>query len=139
MENLEQTALFINATNEAFTGYWNSQAYEFGPAGSKDKPDRLYMEAWKAHHFAKHLTNRELMKVDGGETHTSPKNPEQDPMFMELFNKFVIVQGDSTESKVHSDVINMNEGLSSDIEPPKNKGGRPKKIETEEEFEGLNE
>ena len=53
------------------------------------------MPDYLAKHFAKHLSNRELLRLDkngnpiykDGEKMTSPKNPEQVPLFMELFNK----------------------------------------------------
>lgn len=100
------TALFVNFSNEAFTGYWNDEAYVFGAAGSETS--KMYMEDWKARHFAKHLANRELLKV-GQETHTSPKNPEQDKIFMSMFNKAFIAGGVvESEEVVASKVIDMN-------------------------------
>lgn len=121
-------ALFVNFSNEAFVGVWDKQEYTFGPAGSPN--DRMYMEEWKASHFAKHLTNRELLKK-GLETHTSPKNPEQDVIFMEMFNKAVILEGDSVpESKVESELIDLNS---------KPKAKKKKEEKVEEEFEGLKE
>ena len=74
---------------------WGGEPYCF-PAGSKIK-----MEDWKSAHFAKHFTNRELLKLPKddkgvciGEMHTSPKmknlefySSEDDPIFMEIYNK----------------------------------------------------
>ncbi len=87
--NESKTALFTNFSNEPFTGYWNGKGKTFKPGQS------LYMPDYLAQHFAKHLTNRELLrtKPDGspvykdGEKMTSPKKPQDVPMFMELFNK----------------------------------------------------
>jgi hypothetical protein len=84
-----KTALFTNFTNQEFVGYWNGKGRKY-PAGASE-----YMPDYLAKHFAKHLTNRELLrtKPDGtlvykdGEKMTSPKNPEQVPMFMDLFSK----------------------------------------------------
>lgn len=84
-----KTALFTNFTEEEFTGFWDGKGKKFAPGQSLWMPDYL------ARHFAKHLTNRELLRVDGngnlihknGEKMTSPKKPEEVPMFMELFNK----------------------------------------------------
>lgn len=83
-----KTALFTNWTVEEFTGWWDGKPMKFAPGQS------LWMHDYLASHFAKHLTNRELLrKVDGkwiyenGEKMTSPKFPEQVPIFMELFNK----------------------------------------------------
>lgn len=76
-------ATFHNFSNEPFTGYWDGKPKTF-KAG-----DRVYMPAWLAEHFAKHLANRELIRA-GKETYTSPKFPRQVPQFMEVFNKAFI-------------------------------------------------
>ena len=44
------------------------------------------MPDYLARHFAKHLANRELLKL-GKERATSPKKPEEVPEFMEVFNQ----------------------------------------------------
>lgn len=84
-----KTALFTNFTDEEFIGYWDGKAKKF-PAGSQ-----VWMPEYLARHFAKHLTNQELLRTDkkgnliykGGEKMTSPKHPEQEVLFTELFNK----------------------------------------------------
>lgn len=84
-----KTALFTNFSNEDFTGYWDGKGKTFKAGQS------MYMPDYLAQHFAKHLTNRELLRLkpDGspvykdGEKMTSPKKPEQVPLFMELFDK----------------------------------------------------
>lgn len=84
-----KTALFTNFTDEEFVGSWDGKLRKFPPGSSLYMPDSL------AQHYAKHLVNRELLRVgaDGkliykdGEKMTSPKFPEQVPLFMELFNK----------------------------------------------------
>ena len=84
-----KTALFTNFTDQEFIGYWDGKGKKFDPGQS------LYMPDYLAKHFAKHLTNRELLRIDGngnlihkdGDKITSPKKPEQVPMFMDLFNK----------------------------------------------------
>lgn len=87
-----KTAQFVNFTSEAFVGYWNGKGRKY-PAGASE-----YMPDYLAQHFAKHLVNRELLrtKPDGtlvypnGDKMTSPKNPADAPLFMELFNKAYI-------------------------------------------------
>lgn len=74
------TALFTNFSTEEFIGHWDGKPRKFAPGES------LYMPTYLAEHFAKHLTNRELLKL-GKERSTSPKFPDQVPEFMELFNK----------------------------------------------------
>lgn len=121
-----KSAQFINFSNEAFTGYWNSEPTEFGPLGSSN--DRMYMEDWKARHFAKHLANRELLKK-GEETHTSPKNPEQDVIFMDMFNQaYSSGEDDMSEAQLATALIDKNI-----------RAKKPKKTEEiEEEFPELN-
>jgi hypothetical protein len=92
-----KSALFINWTDRDFTGYWNGKGKEI-KAG-----DKLWMPDYLAKHFAKHLTNRELLRTDSngnliykdGDKMTSPKFPEQVPVYQELFNKSI--QMDETE------------------------------------------
>ena len=84
-----KTALFTNFSEETFTGYWNGKGKTFKPGQS------VYMPNYLAEHFAKHLVNRELLRVkpDGtpvykdGEKMTSPKKPQDVPLYMDLFNK----------------------------------------------------
>mgnify|MGYP001586839287 CR=1 FL=1 len=82
-----KTSLFVNFSSEPFTGAYNGKTKTFAPGQS------LYMPDYLAAHFAKHLTNRELIKR-GKETATSPKFPEQVPDFMELFNQACIPDKD---------------------------------------------
>lgn len=94
-----KTALFTNFTTQEFIGYWDGKAKRF-PAGSS-----LYMPDYLAKHFAKHLTNRELLKTDvngnfiykDGDKMTSPKFPEQVPMFIDLFNKAYTPEAEDPE------------------------------------------
>lgn len=87
-----KTALFTNFTDREFVGWWDGKARKFAPGESKYMPDYL------AAHFAKHLVNSELLRTDkngnlihkGGDKMTSPKFPEQVPLFTELFNKACI-------------------------------------------------
>ena len=84
-----KTARFINFTDQEFVGYWNGKGRKY-PTGAGE-----YMPDYLAKHFAKHLVNRELLRTnpDGtlvhkdGDKMTSPKFPEQVPLFVELFNK----------------------------------------------------
>ena len=75
-----KTALFTNFSSEEFICAWDGKVRKFIPGQS------IYLPDYLAHHFAKHLTNRELIKT-GKERSTSPKFPDQEPHFMELFNK----------------------------------------------------
>lgn len=77
-----KTALFINIDNEEFVGYWNGKPRRYAPHSENPMMDFL------ARHFAKHLTNKMLQKAGGppgGDRMTSPKKPEDFPVFMEIF------------------------------------------------------
>mgnify|MGYP007031181402 CR=1 FL=1 len=111
-----RTALFTNWTLEEFTGWWDGKAKKFAPGQSLWMPDYL------ASHFAKHLANRELLRrgpdgklvYENGEKYTSPKFPDQVPVFLELFNKaFHPEEGESIGEKKDDldtliDVANKN-------------------------------
>ena len=125
-----KTVLFVNFTSEAFEGSWDNVKTNFAPGESR------HMEDWRAAHFAKHLANRELIKA-GQETHTSPKSPEQDPIFMSFFLKAYIDEGapQVKESQIAAEVIAAN---AEEEAPKKTKKGVKSKA-SDEEFEGLQE
>ena len=52
-----EAVLFKNFSDEDFVGRWDSVNYSF-PAGRE-----IYVEAYKAIHFAKHLVDREIQKL----------------------------------------------------------------------------
>lgn len=85
-----KTVLFRNFSSEKFVGMWNSEQFPFEPNQS------MYMEDWMARHFAKHLANRELLRA-GMDNDTSPKKPEDNPRFMEMFNK-AYIEGSESEA-----------------------------------------
>ena len=104
-----KTALFTNFTDEEFVGYWDGKARKFKPGQS------LWMDEYLARHYAKHLSNQELLrkKPDGtpiykdGEKFTSPKFPEQVPQFMDLFNKAFQLEEDDQEVPAEKDAIDV--------------------------------
>lgn len=86
---------------------WANEDYTFEPGTSR------YMPKWKAIHFAKHLVNRELLRL-GHENDTSPKRPSDNPFYMELFNKAVIEDPNAiamTESKSEEEAMNLNKDM----------------------------
>jgi len=116
-----KTALFTNFTNETFIGYWDGKAKKFEPGKS------VYMPDYLARHFAKHLTNRELLRTDkdgnllikGGDKMTSPKFPEQAPLFMDLFNKAYTPDEDEAEFMEKEDAVDTQIAMAN-----KNRAGR---------------
>ncbi len=96
-----KTALFTNFSNESFTGYWDGKGRTFKPGEAKYLPDYL------AAHFAKHLVNRELLKV-GKEKATSPKKPQDVPEYMELFNKAYTPEETEDQSANEGDPVDAS-------------------------------
>ncbi len=143
-----RTALFTNFTNEEFTGYWDGKGKSFKPGQS------LYMPDYLARHFAKHLTNRELLRTNpngslvyrDGEKMTSPKKPEDSPLFMELFNKAYAPDTDEEESVPEKKddidtlikVANKNKQKSAENDPTQPQTVLPPDFNDEEDenFEG---
>lgn len=91
-----KTALFTNFSDQEFIGYWDGKGKKFAPGES------VYMPDYLAQHFAKHLVNRELLRLkpDGtpvykdGDKMTSPKKPDDVPMYMDLFKKAYMPDSD---------------------------------------------
>jgi intergrase/recombinase len=104
---------FKNWTNESFSWKYNGIEHTF-PAGME-----IYMEAEKADHFAKHLVDRELNKLNLPTDHTRK---------VELFNNCF----PSDEVISEEQAMNINEEVKA-----KAKRGRPAKVKKEEEFADL--
>lgn len=141
-----KTALFTNFTNEEFIGYWDGKGKKFAPGESTYMPDYL------ARHFAKHLTNRELLRKDkngnliykDGEKMTSPKRPEDVPLFMEIFSKAYTPEKEEELGSVNDDIdaligsANKNREedqtpTAEEVKPAKGaKGAKPKKGEKQD-------
>lgn len=108
---MTQNATFHNFTSEPFTGYWNGKPKTFRPG------EQVHMSAPLAEHFAKHLTNKVLMGMGGiNETYTSPKNPAQVPVFMDIFRKAFIPDGKQVEEGSVDDIIAASVQPSMDVE-----------------------
>lgn len=151
-----RTALFTNFTDEEFIGYWDGKGKKFPPGA------QVWMPEYLARHFAKHLTNRELLRTDkrgnliykGGEKMTSPKHPEQEKVFMELFNKAFKLDpteealasgGDDVDALINSANKNRQEGGTQPAKGQKQDPTQPQVIlppdgdeddDSEESFQG---
>jgi len=88
-------ATFHNFTDRDFVGYWN------GKPKTVKAGETFHTQAWLAEHFAKHLTNRELI-LAGKETATSPKFPAQVPEFMDVFKKCYIPDAASGDAEANA-------------------------------------
>lgn len=142
--NKMKTATFTNFTDRDFTGYWDGKAKLFKPGAS------VCMPAYLAAHYAKHLTNAELLRTDkegnllhrDGDKMTSPKRPEDFPLFMELFNKAYTPDeeegsgSDSDDPEALSRAAQKNKvNLHSDIVNKEPQVIKPPDFDEEDEFE----
>ena len=127
-----KTALFTNFSNEEFTGFWNGKGKKFAPGQS------VYMPDYLAKHFAKHLTNRELLKK-GLERDTSPKikvKPDgteyiENVNFMELFNKAYTPDGEE-EFAAEKDSIDVQIEVANKNRAKRGEASLPKDVAGEE-------
>jgi len=95
-ENGERVSLryvFHNFTEAPFTGYWNGKPYTFKSGAKQAYPHLI------ARHFAKHLTNQ-VLTDSKKEEYTSPKKPDQVPVFMDIFHKAFIVEEIAVEDNL---------------------------------------
>lgn len=106
-------ATFLNFTNKPFTAYWNGREYTFKPGQKKTGLNESI-----AAHFAKHLANKVLTEA-GKEQHCSPKKPEQNTAFMDIYNKAFFMENDGMdfdpetglptgEGEMEKDEVGMN-------------------------------
>jgi hypothetical protein len=126
-----ETKLFVNWTKEDFIGYWDSIPYRI-KSGMQ-----IYLEDWKANHFAKHLVDLELHKQ--GKQVNDPKREEL------VAKCFGIVEEVEEFSDLPEEAKLLNKNNVQKEEPKKvaKPMGRPKKVaeiiedSSDEEFEGL--
>ena len=105
---------FKNWSKESFTWKYNGVPHTF-PAGME-----IFLESPKADHFAKHLTDRELNRLQ------KPTNaPERGELEARCFPVGEVINQEQA--------LNINEEVKA-----KAKKGRPSKAKVEEEFADLN-
>jgi hypothetical protein len=130
----QNVVIFVNFSAHDFVGYWDSVPYEFKSG------QRMYMEEWKARHFAKHLANRELLR-SGFESDTSPKVKSDGTTDNNRFNEYVAKAVIMTDHEVDSsravtDALNLNlNGDEEKEESPKAKAKKTKELKKEEKEE----
>jgi len=115
-----EAVLFKNFSDEDFVGRWDSVNFSF-PAGRE-----VYVEAYKALHFAKHLVDREIQKMiklnkEGKEV---PRTVN-DPMRHELEAKALPAGMKAPEPEETPE-------LPTDIDPSESVMNKNKKLEKEE-------
>lgn len=129
----QQATLFTNWTEEEFTWNWNGQPWTFKAGENK------WMDSHLAKHFAKHLTNREIINAD-----KSINSPEWNEYNKKCFGE--TIKAESPE-KLESEVLTKKNEASAEQAAPKKeevkveapKVEETKKVNDEESFEGLKE
>ena len=111
-----QAIQFTNFSNETFTHAWDKQEYTFQPGQT------IYLQDYLARHFAKHLIDRELNKLD---RRTNDQLSRQ-AMLSKCF-------GTASEAmsaiKAETEAINLNQ-----VEAPKPEEKTPVELEAVEKF-----
>lgn len=115
-----KSVVFKNFTDEDFVCSWDGVPYRF-PAGKE-----MYVEDWKAEHFAKHLVDRVMNKAG---MITSNKI-ERDPLLAQALPDGVTLDADEA-----FDLKAREETKEKEIELKAKKAS--KKVVTEEEFPEL--
>lgn len=123
-----KSVVFKNFTNEEFVCSWDGVPYRFPPG------KEMYVEDWKANHFAKHLVDKVLNKTN---TITSNKLA-RDPLLAQALPEGITLTADEAfDLKAREEVKKIEEKTTEETAEVK-KRGKPSKKVVEEEFEGLN-
>ena len=118
-----QTLLFKNWTTEDFVGHWDGAPYKIKAGAS------IYLEDWKANHFAKHLVDRELQKANKEVNHHSRAG---------LLEKCIEVEATVEVDEKSADVEILNKNVKEEkVKPAKAKAKKKDEKPADDEFEGL--
>lgn len=116
-----KSVVFKNFTDEEFVCSWDGVPYRF-PAGKE-----MYVEDWKAEHFAKHLVNRVMHKANMITTNMVERNVL---LAQALPNEVTITPEEALD-------LNAREEIAEKTAEIKRGPGRPRKVVDEEEFAEL--
>ena len=112
---MSKSVLFRNWSNEDFTWTWDGTPFSF-PAGRE-----MYLQDYLADHFAKHLTDREMLK-DGIEL-----NYRTRPERLTYIEKcFVKDSAFDANSDALAEFENLNRNADIEVASPKRMGRPPK-------------
>ena len=122
-----KSVLFKNFTDKEFVCSWDGTPYRF-PAGKE-----MYVEDWKAEHFAKHLVDR-VMHEKGMITSNKHERTILEAQCMP--SEEALTADEALDLNAREAVAEIKAEVEQEVE--KKKMGRPKKV-VEDEFIGLKE
>lgn len=120
-----KSVVFKNFDSEEFVCSWDSVPYRF-PAGKE-----MYVEDWKAEHFAKHLVNKVMNKKKIITTNMVERNPL---LALALPDGISVSQEEMLDINAREEVAEKTEEIKKEA-----KAKKSSKVVVEEEFAGLAE
>lgn len=96
---MSTAVVFTNFSDEPFTGLWDGVQYNFAPGQT------MMVEDWKAHHFAKHLVNREMQKLDKNSMFL--QDPRRESLFSKALPGVAPVESED-ESSLETKLLNQD-------------------------------
>lgn len=116
-----KSVVFKNFTDSEFVCSWDGTPYRFAPG------KEMYVEDWKAEHFAKHLVDKVMSKA--GQI-TSNMHERSILLAQAMPTEEVLTAEEALDLNARKEIADAKENIK--------KGKTSKKVVEEEEFAGLN-
>jgi len=123
MKGEVKSVVFKNFDTEEFVCSWDSVPYRFAPG------KEMYVEDWKAAHFAKHLVNKVMNRGNMITTNMVQRDPL---LRLALPDGISVSQEEMLDINAREEVAEKTEEIKKEI-----KSKKTSKVVKEEEFEGL--
>lgn len=120
-----KSVVFKNFSNEEFVCSWDGVAYRFAPG------KEMYVEDWKADHFAKHLVNKVIYTMKGSKELILSDQVLRNKLLAQALPGGVTVTADEALD------LNVREEVAEKEAEIKEKKTKSSKVVEEEEFAEL--